>query len=475
VLLLNACARQEAPVGKVPAVETGDTGAPAEERVVSLATADGVVVGDASESVGSAVALGPDVLGTGEESLVVGAYLASRVCVHDDSLTGQVLQSDAPWCVSGDTTEYLGYSLTIGEVTGDGQADLVLGALGDATVGSTNGAVVVFPGPLGEGTVASTDGIRLYGEAAGDYAGSTVTALGDVDGDGDGDLLVGAMSSDAGGSGSGRAYLVRGPYPEEGGALLDNSPTTITGYSVYLGGPPSPPHGVPATGDGLGSVAAAIGDVDGDGLADLALGVTGSDINGTDAGTTAVFVGPVADGDLLLTDADKLWYGDDDSPGFGDSVSGTGDIDGDGYADIASSADMSNLGTTWILAGPGEAQGYATDAAIAVDGILVGDNAGASLAGGADLDGDGTPDLLVGVPDDDQFDTDAGAACALYGPLAPGRRDLSTADRCWLGEAVFDVAGAAVATGEDGSVLVGAAYSDRGGQFSGAAFLIRER
>ena len=69
------------------------------------------------------------------------------------------------------------------------------------------------------------------------------------------------------------------------------------------------------------------GDVDGDGFADLIVGATGDDNNGDGSGSARVFSG--ADGSVLYT-----FSGDLRIDSFGASVSGVGDVNGDGLADF---------------------------------------------------------------------------------------------------------------------------------------------
>ncbi|MDP2314090.1 MAG: putative metal-binding motif-containing protein [Pseudomonadota bacterium] len=115
------------------------------------------------------------------------------------------------------------------------------------------------------------------------------------------------------------------------------------------------------------------------------------------------------------------------------------------------------------------------------DAVVAGDVAAAGggygLAGGADVDGDGYDDLLMGLYEDDQVDTDAGSAILVLGPVS-GTVLAADADATLLGEAVSDFAGYAVALGDAdgdgfGDALVGASGNGAGGREAGAAYLVQ--
>lgn len=118
----------------------------------------------------------------------------------------------------------------------------------------------------------------------------------------------------------------------------------------------------------------------------------------------------------------------------GASVSGGGDLNGDGYADIVIGAPKANVpasdsGAAYVVYG-GTSSGAATRALEPVtggaagldghngyrlDGILIDDRAGNSVALLRDVDGDGFDDLLTGAPYNDSAANDAGAAYLVFG------------------------------------------------------------
>ena len=143
------------------------------------------------------------------------------------------------------------------------------------------------------------------GDSAGDELGRSVSGAGDVNGDGFDDLIVG----------------FRGARVFSG----------ADGSIIYTF------HGDSA-GDQFGYSVSGAGDVNGDGFDDLIVGAQGDDNNGTTSGSARVLSG--VDGSILYT-----FNGDSASDWFGNSVSGAGDVDGDGYADLIVGAFLAGFQT----------------------------------------------------------------------------------------------------------------------------------
>ena len=204
-----------------------------------------------------------------------------------------------------------------------------------------------------------TNGFRLDGVAARDYSGVAVSGAGDVNGDGLADLLIGADGA-PNGSDSGASYVVFGRDTAQTGvfpASLDLSDLDGTnGFRL---------SGV-AAGDGSGNAVSNAGDVNGDGLADLLIGAPGAAPNDiSDSGASYVVFGrgtaqepfPAS---LDLSDLDGTngfrlnGVAADDYSGV--AVSGAGDVNGDGLADLligAFGADHngSSSGTSYVVFG----------------------------------------------------------------------------------------------------------------------------
>ena len=434
---------------------------------VDLSLANAKLVGeDASDQAGLSFAVG-DVTGDGVEDILVGAI--------GDNLGGS--HAGAAYLVSGpvsgtvdlalanaklvgeNANDCAGVSAAAGHLDGDSFDDLLIGASGEDAGGSYAGAVYLVRGPVSGTMDLSLADAKLVGEGAGDYAGASV-AVGDVDGDSIEDLLIGAYNESAGGSGAGVAYLVLGPL--SGTKDLSLADAVLVGEEA---------------GDGAGYSVAA-GDLDGDGFEDFLVGAMGNDTGGSSAGAGYLVLGPIT-GMLDLSLADAKLVGEEAGDGAGISVA-AGDLNGDGFSDflvgaVNADAGGSNAGAAYLVLGPVSGT---TDLSLA-DAKLLGEDAsdevGTSVAAG-DLNDDGFEDFLVGSDEESAGGTQAGASYLVLGPIT-GTVDLSLAEAKLVGENSSDFTGRTIATGDvDGDdiddVLIGAGGEDAGGSQAGAVYVL---
>ncbi|MCB9763746.1 MAG: FG-GAP repeat protein [Alphaproteobacteria bacterium] len=377
-------------------------------------------------------------------------------------LSGRFNASDADFVLWGEGTyDYAGAALEVpGDLDGDGFNEVVVGAPGRSS-GRGPGAVYVVNGPVTASMdLADADAI-LVGEAGEDYAGQVVAGTGDLDGDGRPDLAVSAIGNDTTGTYAGAVYLLLSA-PSGDGALAD-AEVVFYGQSV---------------GDALGTGLCRAGDLNGDGAADLVMGASNYEVNGVNRGAVYLFDGPLS-GSPGLGDADALIIGGDPSDNAGTDLAGAGDTDGDGLDDLL--LGVTALGTeggAQLLLGPIAGDVDLSDADARLTGEAYNDNAGDSVAGPGDTDGDGYTDLLIGAPSNATEAERAGVAYLVRGPVG-GTHDLGDrADAILVGRIAFGAAGRAVAAPGDvdgdgqPDLLIGAIWDGTQTAEGGAAFLV---
>jgi hypothetical protein len=307
-----------------------------------------------------------------------------------------------------------------GDVDGDGHPDAIVGAPDNANAGPDGGMVRMFSGRDGS-VIRSIDG-----PTANDRFGRSVGGGGDADADGYDDVVVGAPVE----FGTGTAHVLSGR----------------NGSSIWR-------FNGDAIGDEFGHSVAFVGDVDGDGFADIAVGAHLNANSGPNGGLVRVFSGRTGN-PLYTVDAPSA----DDR--FGYSVRGAGDVDLNGVPDVLVGAPVEfGTGTAFVLDGR-------TGAVLRkLHGDDIGDRFGHSVGGAGDVDGDGYADFLVGAPEDDDTGANAGSVRLLSGRTGAPLRT-------WFGDAAGDQFGFDVALVDvDGDgfeeAVGGVPFSDVGGPESG--------
>lgn len=198
-----------------------------------------------------------------------------------------------------------GYSIDgVGDTNQNGVLELLVGAPTVSTNGWSNNGVaslVEFGTTLAiKGGIGNSTGL-----------GTTVAGLGDTNGDGTPDFAFGEAYSNAGGPDSGEVHVYSGADHAE---------------LWSVAGEPS---------SSLGLALDGAGDVNGDGFMDVIAGAPFSDLAGFDHGRVDVFSG--LDGSTLMT---QFGYQGDDE--MGRAVAGVGDLNGDGFDDVACCAPFSD-------------------------------------------------------------------------------------------------------------------------------------
>ncbi len=280
------------------------------------------------------------------------------------------------------------------------------------------------------GALVPGQGLVLNGALSGDYAGRSVSGAGDVNGDGINDLIVGAEgASPLGRNAAGQAVVIFG------GSSLS------TQGSMDLGAL-APSQGLILNGSQAGDFAgfsvSNAGDVNGDGIDDLVVGAEGaSPPGGTLAGQAYVIFGnrsltALGSVDLgaLAPSQGLVINGIRDGDGAGSSVSGAGDVNGDGIDDLIIGAEGANTlagfnaGQAYVIfggaylrtAGSIDLRSLTSGQGLALNGAQEDDRTGWSVSSAGDVNSDGIDDLIVGAYRADPLGrTLAGQAAVIFG------------------------------------------------------------
>jgi hypothetical protein len=390
---------------------------PAAAPAGMINTGFALTLAGAAAQFGSAVAVAGDVNGDGYSDLIVGAPNFS----NGQSGEGEVLlflggpggyASTPSWTYESNVAgANLGWIVApAGDVNGDGYADVIVGAPNLSSNSLTNNgrAYVFLGGPSG---LASTPAWTFDGTQAGQLLGWSVCTAGDVNGDGYDDVIVGSP---------GYYNIAQPPPPPPGGrtvrpagvqqtqTVFNNGRAQVfLGSASGLAGTPQWDKAGFQYGGAFGYSVSTAHDVNGDGYDDVVVGMPyGENLytSVTGAGEFEVYQGGPSG--LPIT-ASAIGYGQGTNELRGFSVAGIGDMDGDGYADVAVGAPgytdaVASQGAVFVYAGT--SLGLFVEAWVFFDEGPVfnasypGGQFGYSVAPAGDVNGDGFADLVVGGP-----------------------------------------------------------------------------
>ncbi|MBL7952057.1 MAG: FG-GAP repeat protein [Flavobacteriales bacterium] len=535
---------------------------------LQLVAAWSVLGGEAGSGFGTCVALAGDVNADDVSDVLVGAPLANELgtdrgkvyCYRGSVGAGLVAAPLWTWSGAQDNAQ-LGFSAAgAGDLNGDGRSDIAVGEpYYDASL-TDRGRVLIFHG---NGAGLSLNGTR-DGPSSAAHFGYAVSAAGDMNADGYGEFLVGAPGYS---TGRGRLYGYRGgstgieatatsiftgtqasarlgtavalagDVNSDGhadvvvGAPLHDAGFTDGGRAlVFIGAAGAGSHFVTAyrTYDGaqtnaqLGFAVHTAGDVNGDGVSELLLGMPeqgglgrvgiyhggtdvlstpttppwtqqpdvanaqmgssveqAGDVNGDGFSDVIVGIPGLNEARVYLGSStgslSSYWSanGSDPDEEFGMSVASAGDVNGDGYSDVIIGAYRhgSYRGRAYVFLG--SASGLAVTYHWRVTGAVAGGRYGGAVSSAGDVNGDGYSDIVVGA----YLQNDMGAAYGYYG--GPGGLS-TTASWSVSGTQLAADYGSVVTSGGDvdadgyDDVLVGAQRHDNAGLMQcGAVMLFR--
>ncbi len=402
----------------------------------------GVLVGEGTTDYIGVAVLVMDIHGDGVDDLLAASQNEHEVGVFDPALDGELAYADREIGLSSDILSLtLGLRLTdAGDMDGDGYAEL---AVPDYAYNRTFvcATPVEDDRELADCEGLITDPDYVFGETGDAYrnTGVTVAAPGDADGDGLADLLVSAWTTYS------TESILLVPGPATGEVDLGALDTRVDAQDDEY----------------IGCCDMAVGDLDGDGLSEVALGGYPNTF-----ATVYLYVMSLSSWEDTASTADATARVSDTGVG----ALGIGDLDGDGRPDLAVVGHRDH--SVWLT--PPEGLLDADEA----DWRVSSDRSGSSnvdVLADTDLDGDGRPDLILGESAEGY--TEVARAVLWYGPLEGGTTDADDADltlpsasRDYMGSrlvAAPDVTGDGVA-----ELLVGEMGNDGGGASAGAIYLL---
>ena len=304
------------------------------------------------------------------------------------------------WTVGSDveTGAFFGGALAFVDPNADGYADVLIGA-GSHTEGQHHEGAAFLYSASAAGPGLQPDW-SVQSNQASAVLGNPLDTAGDLNSDGFEDLVVSAYLYSAGQTSEGAAFAYHGsptgPSASANWMAEGNQTSALFGWAV-----------------------SGVGDVNGDGFDDVAIGARYYDHLQTDEGAAYLYLGSASG-----LQSSPAWQveGEADQVGMGYAVAGAGDVNGDGYDDVLVSAVLmeptENEGTVYLFTG--SPSGLSTSPAWSIGNALPNDGFGADLASAGDINRDGFDDFLIGAPGDAYLET-PGRAYLFYGsPSGPG-------------------------------------------------------
>ena len=413
------------------------------------------IIGESgNDESGHSVSGAGDINGDGYDDLIIGAPYAKDSGTSSEGISYVVYgakrsdlkeidfsESSASYygfkIIGVNDGDQSGYSVSsAGDVNGDGYDDLIIGA---PIADSQRGISYVVYGEKGNRyedvelsaffNADNTDGFRIIGHGSSGRSGFSVSSAGNINGDVYDDLIISTERLS-------RSYVLYGTNDSSDVVLQEDSLSINNGYIFK---------------DNINNHTTSVsgaGDINGDGFDDLIIGARYAESSGehhdNDRGVSYVVYGSRerdAKSDVVLNnlssgDGFKI-IGESEKDQSGYSVSGAGDINGDGYDDLIIGAPWADIGTdtrvgtSYVVYGKKDTDRGEIDLStfdgtdydytdgFKINGANAGDQSGYSVSGAGDINGDGFDDLIIGAyeaePDGQAEDYNSGISYVVYG------------------------------------------------------------
>lgn len=377
-------------------------------------------------------------------------YLGSNT-FFDDPITAYSLNSGQAGALMGLTVA------TAGDIDGDGFSDILVGS---PLFGANKAGAVRYY--KGNASGAPQDVATLAINLPNAQFGYSIAPAGDVDADGFSDVIIGARwyTNGQGQDGEGAAFIYRG-----GGNGLQSNPTILEGnqYNAAMGNKVSSAGDV--NGDGYSDVLISAY------LYDLNIA------NQKDHGIVNLYLGS-STGITSQQQPSRTFYGKDNDH-MGSSIACAGDVNGDGYSDILLGAEyydngQFNEGGVFVYYGSQGSVGIVGEPVATMESNQADGWFGTAVASAGDVNGDGFSDIALGAYQYDKGSNNEGVVMIYFG--SPNQIN-TIPDQILEGDQIEAQFGFSVACAGDvnadgfADLIVGARYYDKGQNNEGAAFI----
>jgi hypothetical protein len=342
-----------------------------------------------------------DVNGDGYSDVIVSSPWFQNVQIQGGAAfiyygsSNGIIDTNASSLYANQAGAQMGFSVACaGDVNGDGFSDVIVGAPYYDNMELDEGAVFVYLGSA-NGIISASPTLLESNQSAAAYGYSVATA-GDINGDGYSDIIVGAPWFENGQVNEGSAFVYYGSF--SGVNLASVSILECNQISAELGR----------------SVSSA-GDVNGDGYSDVIVGAVNFNNNYLEEGAVLVYQGSASG---LGSTPNAQIFGNQASAWMGWSVACAGDINGDGFSEIVVGAhgfDNGQGGEGIAFVYSGSLIGISLSPAWEVESNQILAWLGWSVSGAGDINGDGYDDIIIGAQTYSNGEAQEGAAFVFHG------------------------------------------------------------